>query len=437
VASKTRWLGGILAFGFVAWTLMEETESTSDNTPRVRQPEPRRHRRVVLPPPSADQNAGPDKTRITVHLTRSPRLRQQIDLPTTFDPQSLIPMPDEDLLPDTEAAEALQDLLAADGQDRTDAVDEFIDAAFSADGPGPNAANPWSMVVELEAERLAIESDFLAEQAHEMAVLRRISQSGTEANIQALQDLPLVVKRNVDMIEFALEVADTQEDAEVGAIARLYAAQALSDWDSDWFSEHRSQEVLLDALHSTDDPTIIDTTVEMLTPLSATPLAPEDLAILEDSWDVITPELRAPLARFMLDQRYAAGEPAQATAWADRFETELLSGHEWGGDTGNRWWELDEARDRLAADMDTPAADYRAGFDLLARKCWSAQKGVNNASMSGTASMRWSWDGDWSTAGGDTDHSVLGCIADRSDAIPAPDGPTDVELVLRIEGSAG
>jgi len=315
-------------------------------------------------------------------------------------------------------------------------VDEFLDEALDEDAPSLDTDNPWAILIELEAERLAVDEDFARDQEREMAALQRVRSSGDADDLKAWRDLPAPAKHNEDLLDLAQSAAEEHGDSAVGSIAQLYMAQAYSDWDSSVFSEARSQRVLLDTLYATDDPTIIEGAIEMLTPLSAGSLHEDDLAVLEDSFEVIDPELRAPLARFLLDQNYAAGDPASATAWADQLEAELLSGHDWGSDTGNRWWELDEARDRLAADMDTPVTGWKDGFDRVCRQCWSESRDRPDMHHAQSTSLHWTWDDAWQMEESDAPSALVDCISSRGDLIPEPTAPVEVTVHIALEGAA-
>jgi len=215
------------------------------------------------------------------------------------------PLPDE--LPDEPVIVALQEVLAADAEDREDALDE-LDVTLEG---AAESYDPWVLLARIEAERMLDRAAYDEAMQSHFDSLMAWAETGPEGKPPASPD-PWAARAHGERAEaLAQRVDETGADPLIGDLARLTAAASWLDWTADSIHEEDAVAVLFDVLDQSDDPDVRIGAVDLLVGTRAE-LPVGALAELEALLPGLPAEVAVRLSWFVADLHLDADRSADA-----------------------------------------------------------------------------------------------------------------------------
>jgi len=370
---------------------------------------------------------------IHVYLSSDSALQQPLTVFNSFRPSSFLPPVSYDDMPDTETADALVDMLNETGRGGLERTEDFLDAV-DQDPELEGFDQDWADMIDLETERLLAEEAFDANEEQAMDMLLDVHFLPDPETRSQLDNLPAADRDFSEMIALAREIIDDDPLSEVADVARLYAAQGLSDYMSHHPHEGIATDLLLDTLATSESAAIHRQAIRMLVQMSPGKLHRDDISLLEHAWYTLEDGDKSQLSRFLMTQQFAKGDLARADVWADRFEADVLSA-EWSPGTSRDFLlEVDQARARIGARWGSTPRSWKVGVEQAAWACWEGPDGKKVTSDHDRLSFTGEWEDGWSFQARTPSHPLTKCILEQLEDTADPGAALTFRLSISIFG---
>ncbi len=370
---------------------------------------------------------------VRIQLNTDHALQQQIPVFNSFDPRSFLPPLDDVDLPDTATGDALAELLASDRGDYQDAVDDFLDSVDEDPDLEGFDAN-WADVIDLETERILADEDFDAAEADVMVVLEQANRLPEQEAMELTSNLPVAQRDNSAVIALARDIVDENPLHEMADVARLYAAQGMTDYASGWISETQAIELLLDTLANSGSSDVQEQAIRMLVETAPGKLHPGDIELLENTWYTLDDTMQSQLSRFLTTQHFAIGDLEGASVWTDRFEAEVLTGEMDLATHDDFLREIDHARARIGARRGDPPRTWKVAVEQAAWACWEGPDRQAVTAQDDRLEIRGMWNNGWSFQAETEGHPLSECVLMHLAELDDIQEPLRVRLSIHIFG---
>lgn len=403
----------------------------------------------------ADAGDGLPRTFVVIQLARPSRAARYLILPkrATLDPARFWPLPASGLVPESDAAEALEQLLALDVPLGDAAERDWVALAQAslADPDDPASQGPAAWLLALEASR---REDAIARQDAFVGVLAEMSDG------VATPDWLLGRPQTSDEAAFADGLYDATDDPTLRGIARLYALDAAVRAGDD---PDAARALALELVRDADDPAVRAEAAGLLTRLpDGGPLSEADLDALDAALDdVADPAAELDVAALGLDAALRAddADPDQAQRWIDRLDAAIAArcavDEDPDGDGDDAGWpdgqgpdeqcathqaNRDDAVASLGVADPQDAADWRQAMEIAGRRC-AAEHGAP-AELRDEARFTTGWAFDpWTEGAGASGRPgpevatpFTACFEAGTRRGPPPDAPLAVNVVVIGDG---
>lgn len=438
--SNARWLSLVAACGAFLWLYHTLSPGDSNHPPTpiggVAHASPRRFLPERTTPSllGVDQDDVPEvvsRHSLTVQLHRDPRqaVPSTGALVARWDPSRAWPLPDE--LPDDPVTWALQDVWLSQTDPDRPPDPQQLDALDAALAEWPDSTDPWATLARIEARHLLYKADYEAALLdHNQALERWVDRGGEGPPPEAPEPWQAAeLAHEADVLAATANVLG--EDPWLASLAQLTAASLRMSWTAADTDEDAAVDDVFDVLHRSDDPLVLAAAVDLAL---GTRAAQDDVAVLEAVSDELPHDVAARLAWLQADAALATGDTAGAQA---RVEAGLFHVDAAGLGAEPVATALSQSLPPLVGLNHGSLADsLDAALTSLVWQCWDGllaqdDPWVDNGTDYDVQLVALPGALTWTDATDDNPH--LDCLIRETDALPRPDEPLAVELMVSTE----